>query len=68
MKNQKLIDKLESLEKLMIPPCFKVDMEAVKGQMPELLDKMLANTMRTADVVPVLEIFLAYLRQEEKSK
>ena len=51
----------------MIPSCFKVDMDAVKGQMLQLLDKMVLNTMKTADIVAVLEIFLAYLRQEEKS-
>lgn len=67
MENQELIAKLENLEAMMIPPCFKVDMEAVKGQMLELLEKMTLNTMETADVVAVLEIFLAYLREEEKS-
>ena len=65
MENQELIERLEQLEALMIPPCFKVDMEAVKGQMLELLDKMTFNTMTIADTVAVLEVFLAYLRQLE---
>ena len=67
MRNPELIKKLENLEAMMIPSCFKVDMEAVKGHMLELLDKMTLNTMNQPDVVAVLEIFLAYLRQEEKS-
>ena len=67
MENQKLIEKLEQLEALMIPSCFNVDMEAVKDQMLQLLDKMISNTMNTSDCVAVLEIFLAYLRQEEQS-
>ena len=67
MENQELIEKLEQLEALMIPSCFKVDMDAVKSQMLQLLDKMVLNTMKSADIVAVLEIFLAYLRQEEKS-
>ena len=67
MENQKLIDKLETIEAVMIPSCFNVDMEAVKGQMLNLLDKMSSNTMSTNDCVAVLEIFLAYLRQEEQS-
>lgn len=67
MKNQELIERLEQLEAVMIPSCFKVDMEAVKGQMLELLDKMTDNTMKRPDVVAVLEVFLAYLREEEKS-
>ena len=66
MKNQELIERLEETRALMIPSCFRVDMEAVKGQMLELLDKMTLNTMTTADIVAVIEIFLAYLRQEEK--
>lgn len=67
MDTIELIKKLENLEAVLIPSCFKVDMEAVKGQMLELLEKMTLNTMETADVVAVLEIFLAYLREEEKS-
>lgn len=66
-KDKELIEKLEQIEAVMIPPCFKADMEAVKGQMLELLDKMTLNTMKRPDVVAVLEIFLAYLRQGEKS-
>ena len=66
-EDKALIEKLEQLEALMIPSCFKVDMDAVKGQMLELLDKMTLNTMVRADIVAVLEVFLAYLRQEEKS-
>lgn len=67
MGNKELIENLERIEAVMIPLCFKVDMEAIKGQMLELLDKMTLNTMTRPDVVAVLEIFLAYLRQEEKS-
>lgn len=67
MKNKELIENLERIEAVMIPPCFKVDMEAVKGQMLELLDKMTLNTMKRPDIVAVLEVFLAYLRQEEQS-
>lgn len=67
MKNQELIERLEETRRLLIPSCFKVDMEAVKGQMLELLDKMTLNTMERPDVVAVLEVFLAYLREEEKS-
>lgn len=67
MENQELIEKLEQLEALMIPSCFKIDMDAVKDQMLQLLDKMISNTMNTSDCVAVLEIFLAYLRQEEQS-
>ena len=67
MENQELIAKLENLEAMMIPSCFKVDMEAVKGQMLELLEKMATNNMNSADVVAVLEVFIAYLRQEVKS-
>lgn len=67
MKNKELIERLEQIEAVMIPPCFKADIEAVKGQMLELLDKMTLNTMKRPDVVAVLEIFLAYLRQEEQS-
>lgn len=66
MKNQELIERLKQLEAVMIPSCFKVDMEAVKGQMLELLDKMTLNTMETPDVVAVLEVFLAYLRSEAR--
>ena len=65
MENQELIEKLEHLEAVLIPSCFKVDMEAVKGQMLQLIDKMSTNDIKTADIVAVLEIFLAYLRQEE---
>lgn len=65
MENQELIAKLENLEAMMIPPCFKVDMEAVKDQMLQLLDKMATNNMSSSDVVAVLEVFIAYLRQEE---
>ena len=65
MENQDLIEKLEAIEAVMIPSCFKVDMDAVKDQMLQLLDKMSSNTMSTNDCVAVLEIFLAYLRQEE---
>lgn len=64
MANRELIEKLESLEAGLIPPCFKVDMEAVKGQMLQLIYKMCSNTMTKADTVVVIEIFLAYLRQE----
>ena len=67
MENQELIEKLEQLEALMIPPCFIVDMDAVKGQMLQLLDKMVIKGMKSADIVAVIEIFLAYLRQEAKS-
>lgn len=66
MTDKELIENLERIEAVMIPPCFKADMEAVKGQMLELLDKMTLNTMERPDVVAVLEIFLAYLSQEEK--
>ncbi|WP_407461863.1 hypothetical protein [Methanobrevibacter sp.] len=65
MTNSELIAKLENLEAMMIPSCFKVDMEAVKGHMLELLDKMTTNNMSSSDVVAVLEVFIAYLRQEE---
>lgn len=65
MDNQELISTLEIFEALLIPACFVCDMEAVKGQMLDILDKMSTNTMSKADVVAVLEIFLAYLRQEE---
>lgn len=65
MENQELIEKLEHLEAVLIPSCFKVDMEAVKGQMLQLIDKMSTNDMKTADIVAVLEVFIAYLRQEE---
>lgn len=68
MENQELIAKLENLEAMMIPPCFKVDMEAVKDQMLQLLDKMATNNMSSSDVVAVLEIFLAYLRGTENEQ
>ena len=45
MANRELIEKLESLEAGLIPPCFKVDMEAVKGQMLQLIYKMCSNTI-----------------------
>jgi len=67
MENHELIAKLENLEVMMIPSCFKADMEAVKGQMLELIYKMIANSMSSSDVVAVLEVFIAYLRQEEQS-
>jgi hypothetical protein len=67
MENQDLIEKLEAIEAVMIPSCFKVDMDAVKDQMLHLLDKMSSNSMSSSDVVAVLEIFLAYLRQEEQA-
>lgn len=68
MKNKELIENLERIEAVMIPPCFKADMEAIKGQMLELLDEMTLNTMKRPDIVAVVEIFLAYLRGEERPK
>lgn len=68
MKSKELIENLERIEAVMIPSCFKVDMDPVKGQMLQLLDKMTLNTMKRPDVVAVLEIFLAYLRGDERPK
>lgn len=67
MTDKELIENLERIEAVMISPCFKADMEAIKGQMLELLDKMTLNTMERPDVVAVVEIFLEYLRQEEQT-
>lgn len=67
MKNQELIERLEETRRLLIPSCFKIDMDSVKDNMLVIIDNMTTNTMDTADVVAVLEVFLAYLRQEEQS-
>ena len=67
--NSEMISELTriELEHLKLPPCFVCDMDAIKEDLLNIVERLRTDKMTISDLIALHEIIKDWLRREEQS-